>query len=131
MDKTAYDDLPASAQRILAELDKLSEAELLKWVTEAVQSTSQRDRQAITFVKKRSWAEIETEITERILSWDYEQIRGLREMLLALGDADKAYEQASLQMMNMVAKNPKLEAYIFYRCFGGKPRIRTGLLTKV
>jgi len=130
MTTTGGEGQPDLGRRILAELGGHSQDELFGWVAEVVRATSEENKRLIAFGKGRPWGELEAEVLKRIQSWNYDQIHGLHDYLYGLGNVDNV-NQTLFQVINARAKDPKLEAYSIYRYFGGKPRLRIGVFSKI
>jgi len=120
--------LPSEAEKLIKEIQKHTWEELINWVNDVIQATTQQHRNAISTVLKRPWNIIESEISARIASKDYSKIHELQTGLFGLGDVNKPAELAVLSTVNEIAKDSKFEAYIFYRYLGGKSKLRIGLI---
>jgi hypothetical protein len=117
-------DLPPNAKKLLIEMDKHPWEELSKWVNNALQATPENDRAIISKFLKRPWLDIESEIKKQISSKDYSKISKLKDSLFGLGNVNDPVTLSFMSTMNLISKDPKLEAYILHRYLGGKSKIK-------
>jgi hypothetical protein len=125
------EDLPNNAREILAAMDKYSYEEIAMRASAVFASTPSKYRPVFSVATKKSWTEVYSDVESALRSREYERIHQVHDQLVMLGNVDNPGQLAMLSVLNHIAKDPKLEAYIFYRTMGGKARVKLGFLRKI
>ena len=135
--------------KAIQNLNKHSTSELLSWVVEAMDTRYPASRKkAFEIVIKRRWNDIKAEIIQIVQSQNFEELHKLRDSMLK---ADLLLNKELLKnglivdgtlavitntsnvglfivvgMISENTKDAKLETYLLYRYFAGKPRLSNG-----
>lgn len=138
--------------KALQELEKHSAEEVVSWVKKAIDTQYPAVwKKAYEIVRRMTWGDIRTEIFQTVESQDYEKIHHLLDEMLKtdllnrdimeklkivkdMGNLAVFYDRnlllPVLQTINEEVKDAKLETYLLYRCFMGKPRLSNGRFRK-
>jgi len=153
--KSLHEDLKKKI-KALQDLDKHPVTEVISWVVDALDYQYPADwKKAYEIVRRKTWGDIRAEIIQTVESQNYEKIHGLTEEMLKtdllfntdvikkmkitrdLGNLAVFYDKnpnrtlmALLRTSNEKFKDAKLETYLLYRHFTGKPRLSNGFLKK-
>lgn len=144
--------------KALQDLDKHPVTEVVKWTVEALDYQYPADwKKAYEIVRRMTWSDIRAEIIQTVESQNYEKIHRLTDEMLKtdllynmdvrknmkivrdLGNLAVFYDKNPdyrllilLPTLNSMKefKDAKLETYLLYRYFTGKPRLSNGFLKK-
>ena len=138
--------------KALKVLDTLSADELISWVIEAMDTRYPENRKrAFELLTKRNWNDIRDEIIQTVSAQQYNEIHKLTELMSntdllfnktlhdrgVIIDGSLAIITSKIglilltQTLNPEIKDPKLETYLLYRLFAGKPKLPNSFHTKV
>lgn len=133
--------------KALKVLDTLSADELISWVVEAMDTRYPENRKrAFEILSKQKWNDIRAEIIQTVRAQQYGEIHKLTELMShtdllfnktlqdkgLIIDGSLAIITSKIdlilltQMLNPEVKDPKLETYLLYRLFAGKPKLSNG-----
>jgi len=139
--------------KALQDLDKHPVTEVVNWVVEALDHQYPAEwKKAYEIVRRMTWSDIRAEIIQTVQSQDYEKIHHLADEMMKtdllfnrdiiervkivkdMGNLAYFYDKnpllPSLQTLNEGLKDAKLETYLLYRYFAGKPKLSNGFLKK-
>lgn len=124
-------DLPKEAQKVLDAIDQYSEDELLGWTVQVLRKEPLKYKKAFAVAYGEPWESVERQLVKAVKAKSIEGVREVKSKYFAFGNVDDPDKLTLLQAMNDLARDLKVEIYIFYKYFGGKRRIKIGLLSKI
>jgi hypothetical protein len=139
--------------KALQDLDKRSVTEVVSWVVDALDHQYPSAwKKAFEIVRRMTWNDIRAEIIQTVESQNYEKIHRLTDEMMKtdllfnkdviermkvvkdMGNLACFYDKSPLlpfvQTLNQQFKDAKLETYLLYLYFTGKPRLSNGFLKK-